>query len=74
MTTITINQYNNIKKEAINKYMDEVWVSTGYNTDIGYMLESVRRDIFDKLDKRQERNKRKGVTMITLTTHGEIEC
>lgn len=73
MTKMTIQQYNDIKKEAIEKYIDCVWASTDYNSDIGMMLQSVKQDVFSKLDKRLDRNKRKGVTMIHLTTHGEVE-
>lgn len=36
------------------------------------LLYSQKKEVFDKLDKRMEREKRRGVVMISLTTHGTI--
>ena len=74
MTTMTINQYNNIKKEAINKYLSVVEDTLWDNPEVLRCVQNIRDDVFHKLDQRQYKLEKKGVTMITLTTHGEIEC
>ena len=74
MSKLTIQQYNDIKKEAIDKFIEELAGNAKYNQSILSLLKDTRKKVFDKLDKRQEKNRRRGVTMIHLTTHGEIEA
>ncbi|QCQ59688.1 hypothetical protein HOV45_gp057 [Rheinheimera phage Barba8S] len=71
MTILSIEQYNDIKKEAISKYLKTVEDVLWQDNDTMSVLKRTKEDIFKKLDQRQEKCKRKGVVMIHLTTHGE---
>ena len=72
MTTLTIAQYNAIKKEAINKFVreleDALWSDVVAMTKVLITKDAV----FAKLDKRERKSKAKGVLMVRLTTHGEM--
>lgn len=74
MTTMTINQYNNIKKEAINKYLSAVEDTFIANPEVLDILQNIKDEVFRKIDQREYKLQKKGVTMIALTTHGDIEC
>lgn len=72
MTTLTIAEYNAIKKEAINKFMGEL--EDALWSDVSAMAKALaaRDAVFTKLDKRERKSKAKGVLMVRLTTHGEM--
>ena len=72
MTTLTIAEYNAIKKEAINKFMGELEDALWYDVAAMTKAEAARDAVFKKLDKREHKSKAKGVLMVHLTTHGEI--
>jgi len=73
MTTLTIQQYNDIKKEAIDKFIKHIESEYSDHLPLMALLYSQKKEVFDKLDKRQEKQKRRGSTLIHITTHGVIE-
>ena len=72
MTTISLNQLNQIKKEAISKFINEL-------SDLYYsnpaltmdMVNDAKDSVFKKLEKRQQRCLRKGISVINLTVHDQ---
>lgn len=74
MTTLTHERYNNIRKEAIEKFMLEL--EDLYYSNPTLTLEMVieaKGKVFNKMDKRLAKNIRRGTPLIQLTVHGETE-
>jgi hypothetical protein len=77
MNKLTIQQYNDIKKEAIVNYIKTVegyfWSRNDLDGITHYhpLLQQISQEVFKKLDKRQQKQKRRGSEFVVLLEQTE---